>query len=150
MGGPKVIVGETTLRVRYAETDKMGVVYHTNFAIWFEVGRVELLRHLGFEYSEMETQDNCHIPVVDLRVRYKSPALYDDEVVIRTELKNARRSLLHFGYEVKRCNGDQALLATGETTHIIVDRDLRRCQLPEKYMSAFAASVRATSKQGNS
>ncbi len=78
----------------------------------------------------------------------KSPALYDDEVVIRTELKNARRSLLHFAYEVTRCNGDQALLATGETTHIIVDRDLRRCQLPEKYMSAFGASAEQLRNKG--
>lgn len=133
-----MIAGETTLRVRYAETDKMGVVYHTNFGIWFEVGRVELLRQLGFEYSEMEKDDNCHIPVVDLRIRYKSPAMYDDQIVIRTEIRNVRRSLLHFGYEVRRSNGDGALLATGETTHIIVDSDMRRCSLPEKYMASFA------------
>ncbi len=150
-----VIAGETKLRVRYAETDKMGVVYHTNFAIWFEVGRVELLRQLGFEYSNMENEDNCHIPVVDLRVRYKAPALYDDEIVIRTELKNVRRYLLHFGYEVSRCNRDQALLATGETTHIIVDRDLRRCPLPDKYMNAFGAQSKVSGSaelktQGNS
>jgi acyl-CoA thioester hydrolase len=108
---------------------------------------VELMRQLGFEYTKMEKDDNCHIPVVDLRVRYKSPALYDDEIVIRTELKNVRRSLLHFGYEVKRANGDQALLATGETTHIIVDRDLRRCQLPEKYMIAFGAKLQASRQE---
>ncbi|HSM86091.1 MAG TPA: thioesterase family protein [Candidatus Limnocylindrales bacterium] len=131
------IIGETKLRVRYAETDKMGVVYHSNFVIWFEVGRVELLRQLGFEYSHMEKDDNCHIPVVDLRVRYKSPALYDDQIVIRTRLLNVRQSLLHFAYEVLR-EGDGALLATGETTHIIVDDKLRRCSLPQKYMKAFA------------
>ena len=69
----KKISGETKLRVRYAETDQMGVVYHSNFVIWFEVGRVELLRQLGFQYRDMEQQDDCHIPVVDLRVRYKAP-----------------------------------------------------------------------------
>ena len=96
----ETIVGETKLRVRYAETDKMGVVYHSNFVIWFEVGRVELLRQLGFQYSDMETEDNCHIPVVDLRVRYKAPAQYDDEIVVRTQIKNVRSSLLHFSYEI--------------------------------------------------
>ncbi len=130
------IAGETSLRVRYAETDRMGVVYHSNFVIWFEVGRVELLRQLGFEYSSMEKEDNCHIPVVDLRVRYKAPALYDDEIVIRTRLANARQSLLHFTYEVVRA-GDRTLLATGETTHIIVDEKFQRRTLPEKYLQAF-------------
>ena len=141
MVAKETIVGETKLRVRYAETDKMGVVYHSNFVIWFEVGRVELLRQLGFQYSEMETQDNCHIPVVDLRVRYKSPALYDDEIVVRTQIKNVRSSLLHFGYEVFR-ESDRTLLATGETMHIIVDNKLERTALPEKYMQAFNGTKR--------
>ena len=103
------IGGETKLRVRYAETDKMGVVYHSNFVIWFEVGRVELLRQLGFQYSDMETEDDCHIPVVDLRVRYKAPAQYDDEIVVRTQIKNVRSSLLHFSYEIFR-EGDRMLV----------------------------------------
>ncbi len=130
------IQGETHLRVRYAETDRMGIVYHTNFAVWFEIGRVELLRQLGFEYKEMEQEEKCHLPVVDLRVRYKAPAQYDDEIVVRTELKNARSMLLHFGYEVFR-ERDRALLATGETMHIIVDDKFERRPLPEKYMKAF-------------
>ena len=130
------IASETRLRVRYAETDKMGVVYHSNFVIWFEVGRVELLRQLGFEYSRMEQEDNCHIPVVDLRVRYKAPALYDDEVVVRTRLANVRSSLLHFVYEVARA-GDGTVLATGETMHIIVNDKFERRASPEKYMNAF-------------
>lgn len=136
MVAKETIAGETKLRVRYAETDKMGVVYHSNFVIWFEVGRVELLRQLGFQYSEMEAEDNCHIPVVDLRVRYKAPALYDDEIVIRTQIKNVRSSLLHFSYEVFR-ESDRTLLATGETMHIIVNNKLERTTLPEKYMQAF-------------
>jgi len=131
------LVGETRLRVRYAETDNMGVVYHSNFAIWFEVGRVELMRELGLEYRTMEKEDNCHIPVVDLRVRYKAPALYDDEIVVRTRIANARQSLLHFTYEVLRA-ADQTLLATGETMHIIVDDKFQRLALPEKYRQAFA------------
>jgi len=130
------ITGETRLRVRYAETDQMGVVYHSNFIIWFEVGRVELLRQLGFEYSAMEREDDCHIAVVDVRVRYKSPARYDDEILVRTRLKNVRDSLLHFTYEVARAT-DGALLAEGETTHLVVDKNMERKALPEKYQTAF-------------
>lgn len=137
------IWGETKLRVRYAETDKMGVVYHSNFVIWFEVGRVELLRQLGFQYSEMESEDDCHIPVVDLRVRYKAPAQYDDEIVVRTQIKTVRSSLLHFSYEIFR-EADRMLLATGETMHIIVNRKLERTALPEKYMQAFNGTKRSS------
>ena len=133
-------VGEARVRVRYAETDQMGVVYHSNFVIWFEVGRVELLRQLGFTYREMEKQDHCHIAVVDLKVRYKAPALYDDELIIRTHLKNVRESLIHFGYEVIRAN-DQAVLAEGETTHIVVGNDLQKKPLPEKYLLPFKKAV---------
>jgi len=132
----QAITGETTIRVRYAETDQMGVVYHSNFIIWFEVGRVELLRQLGFEYSAMEREDDCYIAVVDVRVRYKAPARYDDEILVRTRLKNVRDSLLHFTYEVARA-GDGTLLAEGETTHLIVNKNMERKALPEKYQAAF-------------
>jgi acyl-CoA thioester hydrolase len=132
-------IGEVKLRVRYAETDQMGVVYHSNFVIWFEIGRVELMRQLGFRYRDMEQQDNCHIPVADLRVRYKEPAYYDDEIVVRTRLKEVHRSLLRFRYEILRA-GDQRLLAEGETTHLVVDGKLKRRSLPEKYISGFTCA----------
>src|SRR5438094_8908590 len=112
-------IGEARIRVRYAETDQMGVVYHANYVIWFEVGRVELLRKLGFRYRDMEEKDDCHIAVADLRCRYRAPALYDDEIIVHTHLKNVRESLLHFGYEVLRAS-DGVLLAEGETTHVVV------------------------------
>jgi len=134
------MAGETTIRVRYVETDQMGVVYHSNFLIWFEVGRVELLRQLGFEYSEMESVDDCHIAVVDVRVRYKVPARYDDQILVRTRLKNVRDSLLHFTYEVARAT-DGTLLAEGETTHLVVDKNMERKALPEKYQRAFKKAV---------
>ena len=134
------MVGETTIRVRYVETDQMGVVYHSNFIIWFEVGRVELLRQLGFEYRDMELVDDCHIAVVDVRVRYKAPARYDDQVLVRTRLKNVRDSLLHFTYEVTRAT-DGTLLAEGETTHLVVDKNMERKALPEKYQAAFKKAV---------
>lgn len=141
------LTAETRLRVRYAETDQMGVVYHANYVVWFEVGRVELLRSLGFRYRDMERNEDCHIAVVDVRCRYKAPAMYDDEIVVRTQLKNVRESLLHFGYEVVRAD-DGTLLAEGETTHIVVNSKFEKTVLPEKYrqrLEVSAAEVQAKS-----
>ncbi len=134
------MISETTIRVRYAETDKMGVVYHSNFIVWFEVGRVEMLRQLGFRYRDMERDDDCHIAVADVRVRFKAPARYDDEITVRTRLKNVRDSLLHFGYEIVRVE-DGLLLAEGETTHIVVDSKFEKSTMPEKYLKAFAKAA---------
>jgi acyl-CoA thioester hydrolase len=127
---------ETRLRVRYAETDQMGVVYHSNFIIWFEVGRVEMFRQLGFTYREMEEQDGIHLAVADVRCRYKAPARYDDLVLIRTRLLNVRDSLVHFGYEVVR-DQDSAVLAEGESVHLVVDSEFKRIPLSKKYLPAF-------------
>lgn len=132
------------IRVRYAETDQMGVVYHSNYFIWFEVGRVDLLRELGFTYREMEQVDGCYIAVVDARCRFKAPARYDDEIVIRTHLKNVRESLIHFAYEAVR-ESDGTLLAEGETTHIVTGRDMRKRELPAKYMAVFKAAAERAS-----
>jgi acyl-CoA thioester hydrolase len=135
------MVNTTTIRVRYAETDQMGVVYHSNYFIWFEVGRVELLRQLGFTYKEMEREDQCFIAVVDARCRYRAPARYDDEITIRTRLKNARESLIYFVYEAVRAS-DGTLLAEGETTHIVTDGNLNKRPLPEKYREAFQRAAK--------
>ena len=126
------------LRVRYAETDKMGVVYHANFFVWMEVGRVEFMRSLGFEYKQMEVQDDCHLPVVDARCRYKSPAYYDEQIIVRTELRNVRGSLLHFGYSILR-QSDGTVIAEGETTHLVVNANMEKRTLPERYRAAFEA-----------
>jgi acyl-CoA thioester hydrolase len=139
-GNPLAAVNETRIRVRYAETDQMGVVYHANHFIWFEVGRVEFLRQLGFSYKDMEQHDNCFIAVVDARCRYKAPAIYDDEIIVRTRLKNIRDSVIHFGYELVR-SADGAMLAEGETTHIVADAQMRKIALPEKYMKVFREAV---------
>ena len=131
---------EVRLRVRYAETDQMGVVYHANHFVWFEVGRVELLRQLGFSYREMEAEDHCFIAVADARCRYKAPARYDEEIVVRTYLKNVRESLIHFAYELVRAS-DGTLLAEGETLHIVTDRNMRTMPIPEKYVRAFREAI---------
>ena len=134
------VVNEVRLRVRYAETDQMGVAYHSNHFIWFEVGRVELLRQLGFSYKEMEQNDNCHMPVVDARCRYRVPAVYDEEVIVRTHLKNVRESMAQFGYELLRAS-DGKLLATGETMHMAIDSEKKSTSFPEKYMKALRAAT---------
>jgi len=129
---------EVRLRVRYAETDKMGVVYHSNFFVWMEIGRVELMRTLGFDYKQMELEDDCHLPVVDARCRYKSPVYYDEEVIVRTELRHLRQSLMRFGYEIMR-QSDGTLVAEAETSHIVVNARMEKRQLPERYRAAFVA-----------
>jgi acyl-CoA thioester hydrolase len=131
---------QTRIRVRYAETDQMGVVYYANFFIWFEVGRVELLRQLGFHYKQMEIDDDCHIPVVEANCRYKSPARYDDELLLETSVLAMRRSVIKFGYRLLRPESGKAhttLLAEGETTHVTVDRQLRKVPLPQKYAAVL-------------
>lgn len=133
-------VNETRVRVRYAETDQMGVVYHANHFVWFEIGRVELLRQLGFSYREMESQDQCYIAVVDARCRYRAPARYDDEVLVRTQLKNVKESVIHFGYELVRA-GDGTVLAEGETTHIVTDSQMKITALPPRYMNVFRTAI---------
>src|SRR5512142_35610 len=125
------MVNDTRVRVRYAETDQMGVVYHSNFFIWFEVGRVELLRQYGFNYRDMEAEDGCYIAVVDARCRYRAPAYYDQEITIRTHLKNVRESMIHFGYQAVRVS-DGMLLAEGETVHIVTDSHMNKRLLPLK------------------
>jgi acyl-CoA thioester hydrolase len=128
-------VCESRVRVRYAETDQMGVVYHANHFIWFEIGRVDLMRQLGFTYRDMERDDGCFIPVVDARCRYKAPARYDDEIIVRTRLKNVRDSVIHFGYELVRADGE--LLAEGETTHMILDAKMKAASLPANILKVF-------------
>jgi acyl-CoA thioester hydrolase len=131
---------ETAIRVRYAETDQMGVVYYGNYFTWFEVGRVELCRQLGFEYKRMETEDDRFIVVAEASCRYKRPARFDDLLTIRTGVTEVQRRTVHFGYEIFN---DGELIATGETLHVICDSKGRPKSLPEKYKKYFTAHERA-------
>jgi acyl-CoA thioester hydrolase len=134
-------VNETRLRVRYAETDQMGVVYHSNHLIWFEVGRVELMREMGFSYRDMEREDGCFIAVAEVTCRYRAPVFYDEEVIVRTRLKTVRESVIIFSYELARA-GTGALLAEGETTHIVTDSNMKVAAFPEKYLKVFRAAAK--------
>ena len=133
---------DVTVRVRYAETDQMGVVYHSNFLIWFEVGRVEIMRSLGFDYKRMELEDDCYLVVADAHCRYHHPARYDELITVRTRILEAKSRKLKFGYEVLR-QEDEKLLATGDTTHISCTREGRVTHFPEKYKAAFLAIAAA-------
>jgi len=134
-------MNETRLRVRYAETDQMGVVYHSNHLIWFEVGRVELMRQMGFSYRDMERDDGRFIAVAEAQCRYRAPVFYDEEVIVRTWLKSVRESAIIFSYELARAT-DGVLLAQGETTHIVTDSKMKVAALPDKYLRVFRAAVR--------
>ena len=140
---------DTTVRVRYAETDQMGVVYHANYLIWFEVGRVELMRALGIEYKRMEIEDDCHIVVVDVRCRYHASARYDEVLRVRTRIAESRNRTIRFSYEVLR-DSDQALLAPGETLHVICGSNGKPKLLPEKYRVTLGTSPVANPLGSNS
>src|SRR5882724_1456731 len=114
---------DTTVRVRYAETDKMGVVYHANYFVWFEVGRTDLLRGSGWTYKEMEAE-GFSLPVIEAHCDYKQPARYDDELEVRTTAGLMSAVRVSFSYELVR-PGDGQTLATGRTVHAAVDRDGR-------------------------
>src|ERR1700754_2729974 len=125
----------TQVRVRYAETDQMQVVYHSNYLIWFEIGRVEFIRQLGLDYKTME-EEGCGIAVVDVHVRYRSPARYDDELVIETRLLAARGAVVKFGYLIRRIS-DGLPLCEGQTVHVVVGRNMKKRSLPAKYAECF-------------
>lgn len=129
-------VNEIRIRVRYAETDQMGVVYHANYLVWMEMGRVELCRAQGLRYRDLEQQEGILLTVVAAQCRYHAPARYDDEVVVRTKVKRASSRLLEFEYEITFAD-DGTKLATGFTTHVFCNASLRPCRLPEKYWAAF-------------
>ena len=131
---------ETEIRVRYAETDQMGIVHHANFLIWFETGRSELCRSKGFSYKEMEEQDGALMVVAESYCRYKSPAYYEDIITVRTRVVEIRSRSLRFFYEIFR-KADEILVAEGETLHVVTDKDKNVRILPEIYRNRLADKV---------
>ena len=134
------------VRVRYAETDQMGIVYYANYLVWFEIGRVELLRALGLTYNQLEIDHQCILPVIEATCRYRAPARYDDEIVIETNPSMLRGSVLKFGYQVWRKATEaeeRKLLAEGETVHVVCDGELNKKPLPEHYEAALRAMMTA-------
>ena len=130
----------TEIRVRYAETDQMGVAYYSNYLVWFEVGRSEVCRDRGFSYAEMESNTQAYLAVAEVRCRYHSPALYDEVLQIRTAIESLRKRTLNFRYEIAKKNGG-VLVATGSTTHIVLDRNGKPKTLPEEYANLLRSSA---------
>jgi len=133
---------ETLARVRYKETDQMGMVYYGNYFTFFEVGRVEYMRERGIAYKEMEREDDSYIVVAEANCRYLRPARYDDLLRIRTRVSEARRRTIRFAYEILHDSTGE-LLATGETAHVICNGEGRPKSLPEKYRRFFPLQAKA-------
>ena len=129
---------ETLLRVRYSETDKMGIVYYANYLIWFEIGRTEFCRARGFSYRDMEENEDAFLVVAESYCRYKAAAYYDDELLVRTHITEMRKRSLRFGYEIVRVSDDQ-IIAEGETGHVITDATGRVRSFPEGYAQRLLA-----------
>lgn len=136
---------ETEVRVRYAETDQMGVVYHANYLIWFEIGRSEFCRARGFSYRDMEINDNALLVVAESYCRYKSPAFYEDVLTVRTNVSEVRSRSIRFVYEIYRAS-DQVLLADGETLHLVTDENKKVRSLPAGYKERLLSDAAASNK----
>ncbi|MBM3765777.1 MAG: acyl-CoA thioesterase [Acidobacteria bacterium] len=125
------------VRVRYAETDQMGVVYHANYIVWMEVGRVELCRARGIAYKDIEQRAGIRLAVIEASCRYVAPARYDDEVDIETSIVKATPRGVEFGYIMRHGTSGQ-LLAEGRTRHLFLGHDLRPTKLPPAFHGQFA------------
>ena len=131
------------VRVRYAETDQMGVVYYANYFVWFEVGRTDLLREAGWTYRSMEAE-GFSLPVIEAHCRYRQPVRYDDDIEIHTTGTLVSPVRVRFDYEVSRPE-DRAALASGHTVHATLDQAGRPCRLPDRVRTALHRRERATS-----
>ncbi|MBI3653189.1 MAG: acyl-CoA thioesterase [Acidobacteria bacterium] len=127
------LISEAYVRVRYAETDQMGIAYYANYLVWFEVGRNQYCRDCGFSYRDMERDTGLFFIVADASCRYKTPAKYEDELIIRTGIRELSRRTVRFGYEIERSDGEK--IATGETLHVFINQQGRPSSLPEPYLT---------------
>src|SRR6185295_10333097 len=130
---------ETLLRVRYAETDKMGIVYYANYLVWFEIGRTDYCRARGFSYRDMEESEDAFLVVAESYCRYKAPAYYDDELIVRTHITELRKRSLRFGYEIVRASNGQ-VVAEGETGHVVTDSNARVRSFPPGFAELLLSS----------
>ncbi len=127
------LVARSRVRVRYAETDQMGVAYYANYFIWFEVGRSQYCIDCGFSYRDMERETGLFMIVAEASCRYKTPARYEDDLIVSTRLKEVTRRTIKFGYEISREDG--SLIATGETNHVLMNDEGRPSSIPPHYLS---------------
>jgi len=133
---------QTGFRVRYAETDQMGVVYYANYLVWMEVGRVELVRSLGFQYKDLEQNEGLYLSVIDAQCRYLFPARYDQEIIVETSLAKVSSRTIEFSYRIRSAEPER-LLAEGSTRHIWLNREWKPTRLPENYRGALQVAINA-------
>jgi acyl-CoA thioester hydrolase len=134
---------ETRLRVRYAETDQMGVVYYANYYVWMELGRVELVRSLGMIYKDLEEKEGLLLAVIESSCRYLRPARYDQEIVVETEVANTTHRVVEFKYRIRSAHPAQ-MLAEGATKHMWLNREWRPARLPDRYLDLLQSRIRAS------
>ena len=133
-------VCRSQIRVRYAETDQMGMVYYANYLIWMEAGRSDFCRECGFSYRDLERDEKAFLAVAEANCRYLSPARYDDEVIVETELSRVKSRVVEFNYRISR---DDTLLAEGRTLHIVIGAEGRPRSMPEQYLNLLLAKLKA-------
>jgi acyl-CoA thioester hydrolase len=131
-------VSETRFRVRYAETDQMGMVYYANYLIWMEVGRTDFCRDCGFTYRELEQEERAYLTVAEATCRYMTPARYDDEVLVETEIVRAGSRIVEFSYRIKSGN---VLLAQGRTIHVVIGADGKPRSMPARYLDLLKSRI---------
>ena len=128
--------GIVEVRVRYSETDQMGVVYYSNYLVWFEVGRAEFCRQRGLAYRDFEQKAQAYLAVAEAQCRYHKPARYDDVLLIRTRVEQFRTRTVRFAYEIVR-KDPHTILATGSTLHVVLDSRGRPKCFPAAYRGYF-------------
>ncbi len=129
---------ESRLRVRYAETDQMGVVYHANYLVWMEIGRTDFCRDCGFSYRDLEREENAFIAVAEARCRYRFPAHYDDEVIVETQIARLGKRVVEFSYVMRT---GTAILAEGTTVHVVIGADKKPRSMPDRYFDMMQAKL---------
>lgn len=131
-------ISESRFRVRYAETDQMGMVYYANYLIWMEIGRTDFCRECGFSYRDLEREEQAFLAVAEVNCRYLAPARYDDEILVETQLDRVRSRVMEFAYRIK-CG--ERLLAEGRTVHVVIGTDSRPRALPNRYLELLKSKI---------
>jgi|ERR1700683_1215023 acyl-CoA thioester hydrolase len=149
LGNEEAVVSESLVKVRYAETDQMGVAYYANYLVWFEVGRSQYCNDRGFSYRDLERETGLYMMVAEAKCRYVTPARYEDDLAVKTRVTQITRLTIRFGYLIERVS-DGAKVATGETLHVVATPEGRVASFPKKFRDLLEAaqSGKPTGKRG--
>ena len=131
-------ISESRFRVRYAETDQMGMVYYANYLIWMEIGRTDFCRECGFTYRDLEQEEHAYLTVAEATCRYLAPARYDDAIVVETEMTRVKNRIVEFLYRIK---SGATLLAEGRTLHVVIGADGKPRSMPQRYLELLKSKM---------